>query len=106
MSSVRPRLVRSAGSAPATASLFTSLYPEQHGVTRRVDSATGRVNRVPESAETIAEAFRAAGYHTLGVSDNGLVSPELGFDQGFDVFEPAVGATAERVNSVDSRPAA
>jgi arylsulfatase A-like enzyme len=96
----------SSWTAPATASLFTSLYPEQHGVTRRVDSATGRVNRVPESAETIAEAFRAAGYHTLGVSDNGLVSPELGFDQGFDVFESAVGATAERVNKWirDQRP--
>jgi arylsulfatase A-like enzyme len=84
--------------APATASLFTSLYPEQHGVVRRLDPASGRVNRIPPEAQTIAEALRAGGYRTFGVSDNVIVAPEMGFDQGFDVFEASSGASVERVN--------
>jgi arylsulfatase A-like enzyme len=84
--------------APATASLFTSLYPQQHGVVRPPDPAGRRVNRVPADVQTIAQAMHVAGYRTFAVSDNALVSPRLGFDQGFDVFEASVGATAERVN--------
>ena len=84
--------------APATASLFTSLYPEQHGVVRRLDPVSGRVNRIPAGVQTMAQALRAGGYRTFAVSDNALVAPEMGFDQGFDVFEASVGASVERVN--------
>jgi arylsulfatase A-like enzyme len=84
--------------APATASLFTSLYPQQHGVVRGFDAVRGTVNRIPAGAQTMAEALRAAGYRTYAVSDNVLVSPELGFDRGFDVFEASTGASVERVN--------
>jgi len=84
--------------APATASLLTSLYPQQHGVVRPPDPAGRRVNRIPPGAQTMAEALHVAGYRTFAVSDNVLVSPRMGFDQGFDVFEASVGATVERVN--------
>jgi choline-sulfatase len=84
--------------APATASLLTSLYPQQHGLVRPPDPARSQANRIPQGAETIARAMRRAGYRTFGVSDNALVSPALGFDEGFDVFEASVGASAERVN--------
>jgi arylsulfatase A-like enzyme len=94
----------SSWTAPAAASLFTSLYPQEHGVVHSLDhtdtAADGRrlVNRIPEDVETLAEMFKAAGYRTLGVSDNAHVSRETGFDQGFDEFESATGATAERLH--------
>jgi arylsulfatase A-like enzyme len=94
----------SSWTAPATASLFTSLYPQEHGVVHGLDHAEegpgGRrlVNRIPEGVETLAEMFKAAGYRTFGVSDNAHVSRETGFDQGFDEFESATGATAERLH--------
>jgi arylsulfatase A-like enzyme len=92
----------SSWTAPATASLFTSLYPQEHGVVHGLDreGADGRrlVNRIPEDVQTLAEMFKAAGYRTLGVSDNAHVSRETGFDQGFDVFESGTGATAERLH--------
>ena len=80
--------------APATAALFTSLYPLQHGlVTGRmaVERLTGKgvalkVNRIPSSAETIAEALKAGGYATWAVVENVNLSREMGFDQGFDEF--------------------
>jgi arylsulfatase A-like enzyme len=96
----------SSWTAPAAASLFTSLYPQEHGVVhgldRRADGAPGGdrrlVNRIPDGEQTLAEMFKAAGYRTLGVSDNAHVSRETGFHQGFDEFESATGATAERLH--------
>lgn len=84
----------SAWTAPAAATLFTSLYPLQHGlVTGRMAVARMtrqgvpiKVNRVPEAAETIAEVLKSAGYATWAVVENVNLSRELGFDQGFDEF--------------------
>jgi arylsulfatase A-like enzyme len=105
----------SSWTAPATASLFTSLYPQEHGVVHGLDrTVTGApagsgnrlVNRIPAAVQTVAEMFHDAGYLTLGVSDNAHVSRETGFDQGFDEFESATGATAERLHKWvrDHRP--
>jgi len=64
---------------PSTASLLTGRLPgELGGVTR--------VYRLPREAETIAERFAAAGYHTAAFSDNRLISPAGGFAQGFAEF--------------------
>ena len=62
---------------PATASLLTGLHPLRH-------QATGRVDALPEEAETLAERLKGEGYQTLGVSANGWISAEFGFQQGFD----------------------
>jgi len=86
----------SAWTAPATASLHTSLYPFQHGVvTGRkavLDLQAGgspvRLNRIPDGAETIAEAMSKAGYATWALTQNGNVSVEMGFGQGFSGFVP------------------
>lgn len=85
----------SSWTAPATASLFTSLYPRQHGViTGRLVSyqtmdppgRTMKLSRIPEELETMPEAMRDAGYRTFGISDNFNVCPQMGFADGFDVF--------------------
>lgn len=80
--------------APATASLFTGLYPPQHGVvtgliaTRRLQKKdpSVRINRLPESLTTLGEVMKQAGYRTLAVSNNANIRGELGFAQGFDRF--------------------
>ena len=85
----------SAWTPPAAASLFTSLYPIQHGVLRglllaqRIERLSGvrvQVNRLPLSAETIPEALRRSGYRTFAVTENPNLSVEMGFDQGFSSF--------------------
>ena len=82
----------SSWTAPATASIFTSLYPFQHGVTmgllaqkRLIKKAPRiKINRIPEDLTTLPEALRINGYRTFGVSDNTNISDRQGFEQGFD----------------------
>jgi choline-sulfatase len=87
--------------SPATASLFTSLHPFQHGVIsyiRPIRENRFRVSRVPDEPETIAEALRKAGYATFGVSDNPSASDIGGFDAGFDRFSSSPDKSATVVN--------
>ncbi len=74
---------RACAQAPMTrgsvASLMTSLYPDAHGTNDVMD-------RLPESATTLAETLHDHGWHTACFSTNENVSPVFGFDQGFDTF--------------------
>lgn len=86
--SVRFETVISAGSwtQPSVMSFFTSVPPDVH---RRV---------LPEqphdaSLTTLAEALRAAGYRTVGVTANSMTARRFGFGKGFDVWD-ASPATA------------
>ena len=64
---------------PAHASLFTGLYPLQHG-------ATQEHTRLDEGAVTLAELLGARGYKSFGVSANPVVSVKSGLARGFDEF--------------------
>ena len=84
----------SSWTGPSMASIFTSLYPNQHGVVLglRGVRAAGKlkdldVHRLPDSLETIPSFMQSAGYTTFGVSQNINVGPIIGFDRGFDHFE-------------------
>ena len=61
------------------ASLFTGVYPIQHGV---YDVFTKKVPK-----ETLAAAFAHAGYVTLAFTENAFVSSDFGFDNGFDWYD-------------------
>jgi arylsulfatase A-like enzyme len=82
----------SSWTAPATASIFTGLYPFQHGVVMGLFAQTRlikkyphiKINRIPEVITTLPEVFRRAGYRTFGISDNVNISDKQGFEQGFD----------------------
>ncbi len=80
-SNVAPRTYAQAPwTNPSVASLFTSRYQSQHGITR--------FNSVLSAGEsTLAESMKAAGYATAAFSANGLISKSFGFDQGFDVYK-------------------
>jgi arylsulfatase A-like enzyme len=98
----------SSWTAPASASLFTGVYPLQHGVHLGVKArellqrggAKLELDRVPDTLETLPELFQSLGYRTFGVSDNPNVSKAQGFAAGFDHFENFSYAGADRLNAV------
>ena len=72
----------SAGSwtLPSHASIFTGLYPRDHGTT------VEHWRLLPEF-DTLAEQLRRDGFETVGVCSNPWVSANTGLQQGFDRFE-------------------
>ncbi len=92
-------LSTSSWTAPATASIFTGLYPTEHGVIggfRAQQRAAGKeveltdpaidLQGLPAGVETLPERLHAAGWRTYGVAANINIGPELGFDRGFDAL--------------------
>jgi arylsulfatase A-like enzyme len=80
---------------PAVASLFTALYPSQHGVRDdpRLPARNGEAGRV-RSADvlgtplvTLAEVLRDAGFRTAAFVSNPWMGRPFGFDQGFERYE-------------------
>lgn len=61
----------------ASPTLFSGLYPTAHGVIDFDD-------RLPSSAETLAEIFQKAGYATIGFSSNLFTATYSNFHQGFE----------------------
>jgi arylsulfatase A-like enzyme len=75
---------------PSVPTLFTSLYPMQHGVYEgETPGSPGHLESDVLSAElrTIAEALRDAGYRTAAFVYNDHLPAEHGFDQGFELYE-------------------
>ena len=98
----------SSWTSPATASIFTSLYPYQHGVlmgllairnAQKIDPDI-KVHRIPEEITTIAELLKEQGYRTYGVSDNLNIGERQGFTQGFDRFRTFMYKQAPNLNQV------
>ncbi len=93
--------------APSTASLFTGLYPPEHGVEigffankrqqKRLaegEASSMTLRRLPAQRATLPELFQANGYRTLGITTNFNIGSKLGFDRGFDQFEYLAGLGA------------
>jgi arylsulfatase A-like enzyme len=72
---------------PSHASLFTGLYPRQHGAHRKPpDFPEGRP--LLDEFETIAEVLLQKGYSTSAVVSNwGYVNERFGLAQGFQYFD-------------------
>jgi arylsulfatase len=78
-------IATSATTLPAHLSLFTGLYPHQHGYLRNND-AVGNPIRVRAGRVPVAEALRGAGYTTAAFVSAAPVSRLAGFHAGFDAF--------------------
>lgn len=82
---------------PSIATLFTSLYPSQHGVAsdpqfRNPFDATRAApviaaDVLSRDLQTLPEAMQAAGYRTAAFVANPWMEKRFGFDQGFDVYD-------------------
>ncbi len=64
---------------PSHGSLFTGLYPSQHG-------ACEGSFLIGDNLQHLTAVLKMAGYRTLGISSNGLVSPATGLCGAFDEF--------------------
>ncbi len=85
---------------PSIATLFTSLYPSQHGLAR-VGEAGGEgfeSDVLPDGLVTLAERLRDAGYATGAVINQVHLQERFGFAQGFDHFEAVRGRNARQLN--------
>ena len=65
---------------PSFASMFTSTYPKDNGIVRRIGQP------LPCRFRMLAEELRDAGYQTHAVVANAAVSSDFYFDQGFDSY--------------------
>jgi hypothetical protein len=82
--------------APSSASLFTGLYPEQHGVVMGLFGVAKKgelkrqsitLHQLPKEVKTLGEVMKDAGYKTFAAHNNKNVGRRFGFHRGFDVFE-------------------
>lgn len=73
-------------SLPSHASLFTGLFPSEHGVGLTSPDSRKSAPLGPARV-TLAEALAAQGYATAGISANPLVSGPFNLDQGFNYFD-------------------
>ncbi len=70
---------------PTHASFFTGLPASTHGVNRQHQY-------VDQKFDTLAERLQGAGYQTVGMSTNWMLTPNRGYDQGFDVWGNPTGS--------------
>ena len=97
----------SSWTSPGTASIFTSMYPFQHGVlmgllairsAQKIDPNV-KINRIPEKITTLTEVLKKQGFQTYGVADNLNIDKRQGFTQGFDEFKTFMYRAAPTVNA-------
>ena len=67
--------------APSVASILTSRYPSQHGVTEFAAS------RLADAAVTVGEALREAGYDTAAFVGNPVLDASRNLGQGFERYD-------------------
>lgn len=67
------------GTLPSHMSIFTSLYPDQHGVF----PPSGVLD---EFIGTLPEAFLNQGFRTAAFTEGGFVSGRFGFSRGFETY--------------------
>jgi len=67
-------------SPPSHASIFSGLYPSEHGVQH------GHL-WLDIEIPTLAEKLTDVGYETISLSNNAFVGPETGLDRGFSRFD-------------------
>jgi choline-sulfatase len=65
---------------PSHVSIFTGLYPAQHGIRDNISRALAL------DIPTLAEAFKAAGFDTAGFVSSIVLSAQSGLGRGFDQF--------------------
>jgi arylsulfatase A-like enzyme len=99
-------IAQSPWTKPSVASLFTSLYPQVHGLTNHegkywgAHSEARRTGILPEDAVTLAEGLSAAGYVTAGFVSNPWVKADYGFAQGFNRYDESATVAWDDADSL------
>ena len=93
----RDAIAQAAWTKVSTPSILTSLYPASHTVRDTPD-------RLPSSATTLAEVFRAAGYATLSFSSVTFTGQSSNLHQGFEVVHEGASRTGDKRGQVRPVP--
>lgn len=94
---------------PSHASMFTGLYPLEHGTHGfEVDGFVDNVHPLHPDHTTLAEELRGLGYETSAfVANRVYLSPRYGIDQGFETYEVmdarAPGVLLRALDHLDAR---
>ena len=89
----RRAAVQATWTKPSVASILTGLYPETHKVQYGVEKKLldGKqdmtLDTLPSEIPAFATFMKEAGYHTVAVQTNYHLRRDLGFGQGFDVYD-------------------
>ncbi len=83
---------------PSFASIFTSLYPSQHGAGLQGSGAGSFGQRMRSGFPTLAMMLLKHGYTTSAIVNAPLLAPEFGVDRGFEYY-----LTAPRWDERDAR---
>lgn len=67
--------------SPAHASLFTGLYPKDHGIRENLSG------KLKTDIKTLAEVLKENGFKTYAFVSSSTLSRDYGFSKGFDVFD-------------------
>ena len=73
---------------PSHFSLFTGLYPSEHGIHETKDSELDEIFQKARnySGEFISKIASLSGYRTVGISENPMISYLTGVEENFDEF--------------------
>ena len=71
---------------PSHGTIFTSLYPTQHGAFKKMEKK-GCYDVVSLSKPLIAEILKGFGYQTAAFTNGGWLSDRFNLQQGFDLFD-------------------
>jgi arylsulfatase len=101
---------RTSATVPRTtqsiASILTGRYPRGHG-------ARGLFSILSDANVTLAEILRERGFATAAITSNMFLTPEQGFDQGFELYDnprrrwsgnSAAEVTAGALSWIEGRP--
>jgi arylsulfatase A-like enzyme len=92
--------------APATASIFTSHIPSEHGVITGFVASKSmarhgssiKLDKILRKYMTLGELMTKNGFTSVGVADNLNIGAEMGFDRGFKLFKKYNDKGSKRVN--------
>ena len=78
--------------APSIASLLTSRYPSEHGVSQFAETALPRrgEGEAAGEIESVAELLRDAGYETAAFVSNPVLARSRRLDRGFAIYDDAM----------------
>jgi arylsulfatase A-like enzyme len=82
---------------PSVATMLTGLYPTSHTMMPPSERELSRKQafRLPADLDTLPEILKDAGFNTGIITPNPWITPEFGFDQGFDQYHVHLRENAE-----------